>query len=152
MPTYSYITLEQPIGMFLLTVIPANELLQHYSVTPRAYEGDSASGTQRNLNKDRVKEIAAYTDTQDASFPTSIVLALNEGQYTIDEEQKQVTISGNVEIIDGQHRIEGLLKASKEIDASIPSRFMLPCVLIVEPTDEQKAFIFATINGKQTKG
>ncbi len=151
MHTYSYTPLEQPIGEFLLTVIPADELLKQYVVDPRKYEGDEASGTQRVLSKDRIKEIAAYTSTVDAAFPTAIVLALNEDQYTIDAQERLVTLTGNVEVIDGQHRIEGLLKASKEIDASIPSRFKLPCILIVEPTNEQKAFIFATINGKQTK-
>src|SRR5450759_4304108 len=30
-------------------------------------------------------------------------------------------------------------------------RFQLPCVIVLEPTEEQKAFLFATINGEQQK-
>lgn len=151
---YEYLRFSQPLGDFLLTTIPAVDLLKVYSVNPRAYKGDTPDGTQRGLSQPRVNEIAKYTATQDAAFPTAIVIALLPDQYSIEDPNASsgtVEIKDKVEVIDGQHRIEGLAKAAREIDATIPEKFLLPCVLVVEPTDEQKAFIFATINGKQTK-
>ncbi len=49
------------------------------------------------------------------------------------------------EIIDGQHRIEGIKKSSKIDD------FELPITLMFNLTEEEKAYIFSIINSKQTK-
>ena len=143
----------QPLGDFLLGTMPAADLLKVYQVNPRAYSGDTPDGTQRGISQARVNEIAKYCETQDAAFPTAIVVALLAKQYEIkdpDASSGTLSITGKIEVIDGQHRIEGLARAS-ESNPSIATRFTLPCVFVVEPTDEQKAFIFATINGKQTK-
>lgn len=148
---YKYIEFEQPLGLFLFTVVPANELLKFYTIDHREYIGNKADGTQRVLNEDRIKEIADYCSTMDAAFPTSMIIALNKGDYLLNEKDKTIEIKNKAEIIDGQHRIEGLRKAASIHGIDVVSQFNLPCVFIIEPIPEQKAFVFATINGKQTK-
>jgi DGQHR domain-containing protein len=53
--------------------------------------------------------------------------------------------TGVADIVDGQHRILGL----KEISPT--QNFMLPVIFILDATQEEKALLFATINGTQTK-
>jgi len=52
---------------------------------------------------------------------------------------------GVADIVDGQHRVRGLMLSGRAAD------FSIPVVFILDPSEEQKALMFATINGKQTK-
>jgi DGQHR domain-containing protein len=147
---YNFIEFEQPLGSFLFATVPAEELLTFFEIKRRKYTKEKADGTQRELS-DRVKDISNYCNTQDAAFPTSIIISLSKDQYKLDSANKIIEILGKAEIIDGQHRLEGLNEAYKQFGVDVIKRFTLPCVFIIEPTEQQKAFVFATINGKQTK-
>lgn len=147
---YNYVEFEQPIGSFFLTTIPAKDLLQFYEITRRKYVNDKADGTQRQFSN-RIKEIANYCNTLDAAFPTSIILALNKDGYIHDKKNSTIEVLNKAEIIDGQHRILGLELAKEKFGNNVEDKFTLPCVFLIEPTEPQKAFVFATINGKQTK-
>lgn len=147
---YNCIEFEQPIGSFFLTTVPASHLLKFYEITRRQYLDDKAEGTQRQYGS-RIKEIATYCNTMDAAFPTSIILALKHDGYIHDKNNCTIEILDKAEIIDGQHRILGLELAKKDYGNEIEEKFTFPCVFLLEPTDQQKAFVFATINGKQTK-
>ncbi|SIN74244.1 DGQHR domain-containing protein [Algoriphagus halophilus] len=146
---YKFISVEQPIGEFLLCVIPAIDLLNIYSINRREYTGDKGEGNQRQFSSLRVKEIAEFVNTSDSSFPTSIVIALDESDYKI--QNNEIELVGRAEIIDGQHRILGLDLAKDKYGVDVINQFNLPCLVMLEPTEEQKAFVFATINGKQQK-
>src|SRR5476651_692217 len=159
---YSYVEFEQPAGTFLLSVVPAADVLKYFLIDRRAYIGDKSDGTQREDSKKRIKEIAEYVKTSDAAFPTAIILALrneinedapdsNVLNYSINKDEKTIEIIGQAEVVDGQHRIEGLEKAAELYGTTWIEKFILPCVFILDPLDEEKAFIFATINGKQNK-
>ena len=149
MEQYKFITVQQPIGEFLLCVIPAKDLLEFYTVNRREYTGDKSEGSQRKFSSIRVNEISDFVTTSDSSFPTSIVIAVDEGDFEISNDQ--IKIVNKAEIIDGQHRILGLQKAYEDHGPGAIELFNLPCLIMVEPTEEQKAFVFATINGKQQK-
>lgn len=151
--TYNYIEFEQPSGSFLLTIVPAQDILEYYFIHQRRYVKDVADGTQREDSNKRIKEIAKYVTTVDAAFPTAIIMAAAEGTYVIDKQAKTITIneSSKIEVVDGQHRIEGLKLAAAKTGIECIKEFNLPCVFLLEPLDEEKAFIFATINGKQNK-
>ncbi|MGA3283538.1 MAG: DGQHR domain-containing protein [Verrucomicrobiota bacterium] len=141
---------EQPAGMFYLTSMPASELMRISIANPRKYDPVTMQTTgwiQREKSMPRVREIAEYADGIDAAFPTAVLLALKSENYTLNENETEITIEGNqvANIVDGQHRIEGL-KLSKNSSA-----FQMPVVLMLDATIEQQALIFATINGKQTK-
>jgi DGQHR domain-containing protein len=107
----------------------------------------SAGGIQRVVSRRRVEEIAEYAKNADATFPTPILLALPENCYSFREDGTIDVVEGTciADIVDGQHRVLGLDLSDLAKD------FWVPVVFILEPTEEQKALIFATINGKQTK-
>lgn len=139
-----YLKVNQPIGRFYLTSIPASDLVKFVEVKNR---GDYPDGVQRQESAIRIKEIAKYCSDADATFPTSIIVSVNANAIiTIDEnyiEFDENTIIGDV--IDGQHRLKGLIN-SKDID-----KFELPVVFMFDLEAYQKAYVFSIINSKQTK-
>lgn len=74
---------EQPIGTFYVTVLPADLLLQVASsdVMSATMNPDGVgyvlSGTQRLVQDRRLTQIADYIDRIDSAFPNSIILAAN---------------------------------------------------------------------------
>lgn len=143
-----YLKVEQPIGTFYLSVIKASILKSITEVNIRTLEGD---GIQRGLKEKRIKEISAFCKDPNATFPTSIVVSIYDSQrekITIDEVNRTFDIKDDTiigEILDGQHRLEGL-EASGVIE-----NFDLPVVLMFDMSVEENAYVFTTINSKQTK-
>lgn len=138
---------EQPAGSFYFASLPATEIIKIYQVNRRLYNpdtGNTEGGIQRDLNTRRANDIAEYAVSPDASFPTPIILALPEDSYVLDGDNLTVLMENIADVVDGQHRIEGIKRSG------VADRFQLPVVFLLEPTEEEKALIFATINGKQT--
>jgi DGQHR domain-containing protein len=140
-----FIEIEQPLGIFYLSKMKASDIV-------RIAQADQLStrnpqGIQRTISVNRIKEIANYCTDPDATFPTPIIISVNDNSdvqieqsfFKIDDSK----IIGN--IIDGQHRIEGI-RNSTEIE-----KFELPVVLMFNLTEEEKAYVFSIINSKQTK-
>src|SRR4051812_35434188 len=76
------IPVHQPFGTFFVAVLPADLLREvSYSDALRVVEADESgyrlAGTQRAQRKERFKEIGKFIDTEEAVFPTSVVLAAN---------------------------------------------------------------------------
>jgi len=144
-----YLSFEQPIGAFAITVMPVKEILKIADINRREFDQvslDSKGGPQREASNSRINEIAKYSETSDATFPTPILLALPEGTYTL--ENDYIILEDNINVasvVDGQHRLLGLAKSKFIKD------FVVPVVFILDATEEQKALIFAIINGKQTR-
>lgn len=142
-----YIKIEQPIGTFYLTSVPAQSLIEMVTVSQRS--ADNLEGIQRELSKKRVKEISEFCHDSDAVFPTPIVVSVNlDVPYTVDPDNHIIDLpEGKVigQVIDGQHRLWG-------IDFSgLSYAFELPVVLMFDLTVEEKAYIFTIINSTQTK-
>lgn len=82
---------------------------------------ENGSGFQRVLDKSRAKRLANYIlggwNDGDAFLPTSIFLATDK-EIPYDETGKEITINlqeiGSFNVVDGQHRIEGLIHAARE--------------------------------------
>jgi DGQHR domain-containing protein len=144
------IAVEQPIGIFYVSAVPAEKLLPIVTVKQRSLEDPSGEGVQRQLSTKRINEIALYTSDPDATFPTPIIIActsetveVGNGTIAFDDEK---TLG---EVIDGQHRVRGLQLAM----ASKPSPaadFVLPVVFMLDLEPYDKAYVFSTINSKQT--
>ena len=83
--------------------------------------------------------------TVDATFPTTVLLAIDSGNCVLNKDGISITRDKVADIVDGQHRVLGLMDSNKSKD------FVIPVVIMIDATEEQKALIFATINGKQTK-
>lgn len=104
-------------------------------------------GIQRTLDDSRVKELKKFVETEDASYPTSVILAVSSEHATYDAKGGIMRIKKDQDvarIIDGQHRIAGL------VNYRGPT-FQLNVTIIVDIDIEDQAYMFATINLHQTK-
>jgi DGQHR domain-containing protein len=153
----------QPIGEFYIGVIDSNELYNITYVDVRRIKGErqfeTYLGIQRELVEKRVKEIAQYTNTVDACFPTAVILAVQGICAAYDAERREMTLSSYVsaeeeetpipygeiaKVLDGQHRIEGL-KGYKG------NRFDVTVCIFVDMDVAEQAYLFSTVNYTQTK-
>jgi DGQHR domain-containing protein len=151
---------KQPIGDFYIGVIDCKALIQISFADMRKIEGDLDRyvGIQRKLAQPRVTEIGKFVNTIDATFPTSIVLAVAGSCARYDEDAKELVLTEGdddetgqrirffeiAKILDGQHRIEGLKQFAGEA-------FQLPVSIFVEADIADQAYVFATVNLAQTK-
>lgn len=136
----------QPIGTFYIGKISASKIINNLSIKRR----DKNNGIQRKLIEKRVNEIKEYSNDKEATFPTPIIISIDKSYSDNLAEISQEFFEFNYsekevfgEILDGQHRIEGL-KYSKKIN-----EFELIVILMFDLTEEEKAYIFTTINSNQ---
>lgn len=150
---------KQPIGEFYVGVMKVRDLLLVSYSDMRNIEGnlDEYMGIQRELKKDRVKDISEFVKSIDATFPTSVVLAvpracaeiLPSGNLKISEGINEETgelipLASAASILDGQHRVEGLKIANVQ-------NFDIPVSIFIDADIADQAYIFATVNLAQTK-
>lgn len=145
----------QPIGTFYVGVISSDELVKISSADIREMETelDSYMGIQRNLSKSRVKDLSSYVNNVDATFPTSIILAVDDDNAVWNPEKKELNLFNRngqpldelAKIIDGQHRIEGM----KSLQPG--NTFQLSVSIFVGADLATQANLFATVNLAQTK-
>lgn len=146
------IQISQPIGDFYIGVIDSKDLVRISFADRRTiHEGkreiEVVSGIQRQLSDKRVAELRKYVTNVDASFPTAVILAVSSEDAAFDPKTSTIRLrdGDNVaRIIDGQHRIEGLVNYQGE------SKFELNVTLFIEMDMEDQAILFSTINLKQT--
>lgn len=157
--------LRQPIGEIYLAAID-HELLQKITyfdvrrVMRDQRDVEAYLGIQRPLNERRVEDLEKYVNFLDATFPTAVILAIDESEcVSYDEATKLLTLSntrhGNEKpdiafsnlcrVIDGQHRIAGLAKYTQK------SKFEVMTAVFVGIDISDQAYIFATVNLEQTK-
>jgi len=153
--TFPAIQIKQPIGTFYVGVMHSNDLVEISKADVRMMEDrdlDTYMGIQRRLSASRVKDLQAYVNTYDATFPTAVILAI-EGRFASwNSEASTLTLSahGNekledvAHIIDGQHRVEGLKNYRGP-------HFEINVSIFVDADIATQANVFATVNLAQTK-
>lgn len=149
------LAVEQPIGEFFVGVMNSTDLLDISYADIREIERDLDTylGIQRKISPARRKDLGEYVNTKDAVFPTSVILAVEEGCASWDEKAGTLTLSSTKEVdfdhiakvLDGQHRLEGLknLKSGQV--------FQINVTVFVAADIADQANIFATVNLAQTK-
>jgi DGQHR domain-containing protein len=157
------IAVEQPIGEFYVTVINSDVLASIAFADVRRLETSTTAvenylGIQRKLDPKRKKDIAAYVRTLDATFPTSVVIAIEDErcieydreahsltfyEVNADDDGRAIPRGEIGRILDGQHRLAGLQEARKAFDLPVT---VFPTIEIAD-----QAYIFATVNIAQTK-
>lgn len=158
---------KQSIGEFYVGVIRVDDLLRicRFDYRRMHYTGGYIDflGIQRELKDSRIKEISKYVKTVDASFPTSIVISVDEKCASIEETERvgfkllkvseyqdpdapelSIPLDAAATIIDGQHRLKGLDEARK-------SDFELSVSIFVGIDDATEASLFSIVNLAQTK-
>ena len=145
---FKYFLIEQPVGKLYLGALKAKDIDEISAAQTRtAYNQE---GIQRKIIDSRKKDIALYAKSEDAIFPTPIVLSAStkyiefkgNGILEIDEDKIKKDNSF-FSIIDGQHRLEGIK------EAEMLDYYTLPVIMILDTIVEQDAEIFVTINGNQ---
>lgn len=168
MKTLKVLKVDQPIGEFYIGAIPYEDLLEISTVDIREFEAgnpDSIDGLQRDLSKPRLKSLREYVNLDYATFPTSVLLAVDErsvklesvtgceGLYNLviddypgDVDSEPIPLGEAAFVIDGQHRLAGLqnrdpTKGPFEVNVSI----------FVGADIADQAEIFSRVNLAQTK-
>lgn len=142
---------EQPLGKFYVGKAFANEVIKICSVDKRrkvvADELDKYIGMQRPLNQSRKKEIEQFVLTSDASFPSSVILAVKKDAYVYNDSKKVLNIKkkrDSCNVIDGQHRLSGFPIKSE-------SNFELILTIFPDLDMEYQSYLFAVINTRSTR-
>lgn len=159
---------EQPIGEFFVASIDAQELVEiSFADIRRLHERDVERylGIQRPLSKSRVKEIRRYIhENRDATFPTSVIIAIDEKCAEYDSKKGELTLYSSkaidddesvpyrkiAKILDGQHRLAGFLDKNDKF-MKLEGEFKINVAIFVGIDISEQAKIFATVNLAQTK-
>ena len=124
-----------------------------YTISTLDAEGDGA-GYQRVLNESRAKRLAQYLldgqEEQDAFLPTSVFLATNH-DIPFDAQTNTITFDveqiGPFNVVDGQHRIAGLVLAADENSELLD--FEIPVNIGVKLDDISQMCHFLIVNTTQ---
>ncbi|ROM60405.1 DGQHR domain-containing protein [Pseudomonas rhodesiae] len=158
------IKISQPMGEFYIGVIKSKDLREITISDVRRMEGErgfeSYLGIQRPLNPTRVKDLMSYVKTQDACFPTAVLLSVSArcAEYDADsgilkltpykasesDVYESVPYYEMAHVIDGQHRIAGL-------EGYEGDNFDINVSIFVDIDVSSEAQIFSTVNLAQTK-
>lgn len=162
----------QPIGDFYVGRIDARQLLKiSYTEIRKFQDGtqERIAGIQRERSPSRIEEIKRYVNLEYATFPTSIIIAVepecaeiepfeaeqssNSAQifnlkltpYGTENDEDHIPLEKIAFIIDGQHRLAGLegLEKDRQFDVNVS--------VFVGASDADRAEIFARVNQAQTK-
>ena len=166
------IKVRQPIGDFYIASLPCSIVAQIATADVRRLEERDVEkylGIQRPLKEDRVKELQKYVKTMDATFPTSVILAVDEKCASLNEDDMELTLSEYIDnehpedsipmeqvakIIDGQHRIASFVEIDKDgqrIFKFGDEIFDISVAILIGADISQQANIFSTVNLAQTK-
>ena len=168
MTALKVLKVDQPIGEFYIGAIRSTDLLEISTVDVRRFsEGraDSIDGIQRELSKTRLKSLREYVNLDYATFPTSVILAIDhrcvelkpisgcDGLFSLivkewpgDDDEESIPLSEAAFILDGQHRLAGLESRNEGL-----SDFEVNVSIFVGADIADQAEIFSRVNLAQTK-
>lgn len=126
---------------FYVTTLDSKVLLLLCTVSRR--EDDKERGYQRHFDQRRAEDIADFIDQRKGYIANNIIVNFSSG-VRFDENKGQLVIPNKENIawvVDGQHRLFGLLRASRHMALSVTAFIGLP--------DNEAAKLFQIINSKQ---
>lgn len=128
---------------FYISVLP-NDVLKSICFVSRRDE-DSEQGFQRTLNESRAKDIARYLDEQLGTIPSALILsAQDNARFAFDATRNEISFLTNPNsfmVLDGQHRLYGLLKSIK--------KYVIPVIIFNKLNTTQEVNLFIDINTTQ---
>ena len=136
----------QPMGTYYVSKMRIDTIEKLFVVNRR----EDKEGVQRKLDLKRKKAITEYCSDPDAIFPTPIIMSIRSEDVTDFTEQNgfctfEIKDDVKLPVIDGQHRIYGIL------GSELPKDYELPVVFMFDVTQEEEAYVFSTINFNQKK-
>jgi DGQHR domain-containing protein len=171
------IAVRQPVGTFYISSVAAEQLVEITYADVRRLASERRDverylGIQRPVSSTRIKQIREYITSPDASFPTGVIIAVDEKcavfnartntlalyayEPTADERAEGVEpipVGKIGKVLDGQHRLAGFLDEDENwnFDFEGDTPFDLNVVIFVGADLSEQANIFATVNLAQTK-
>lgn len=162
--SFDCIRATQPIGDLYIGAVGFRDLVKFTYFDVRRVVSEERDvekylGIQRPISKKRLHDLQAYVNYSDATFPSSVIVAINDASYaSYDNQKKRLTIRNfRIEetspsiairqigrVIDGQHRIAGL-------EAFAGEKFDVAVTVFVEADIADQGHIFSTVNLEQTK-
>lgn len=128
---------------FYVSILP-NDVLKSVCFVSRRDE-DSEKGFQRTLNESRAKDIARYLDELKGIIPSALILsAQDSARFAIDLNKAEISFVTNPNsfmVLDGQHRLYGLLKSIKS--------YVIPVIIFNKLNTTQEVNLFIDINTTQ---
>jgi len=160
----------QPIGTFYVGCIKSKDLheISDFDIRRIVRERDFETylGIQRPIDNKRLEKIKQYVTTVDATFPTSVIIAVEEdcaklellngnqdntfGWLTLSnylepsDDKEKILYRHIARVIDGQHRIAGL-------EGYNGPEFSINVTIFIGADIADQASIFSTVNLQQTK-
>jgi DGQHR domain-containing protein len=162
----------QPIGEFFISSISAENLVEIAfadvrRLTDSQRKVEKYLGIQRPLSKKRVKDIKKYIEGSDATFPTAVIVAVDENCAVYDEAKGKLILSAFepdddedgeaipweriANVLDGQHRIAAFMDEDSEYSYAYDHDFEINLAIFIGADISEQASIFATVNLAQTK-
>ncbi len=128
---------------FLLTILP-NDILKEVCFVSRRDE-DPIKGFQRSLNESRARDIAKYLDNLNGVIPSALILSAQpNAKLNYDIKSSQIrfeTHQNSFMVLDGQHRLYGLIKAEKT--------YQMPVIIFNDLNATKEVTLFIDINTTQ---
>ena len=165
--TLHVLKVDQPLGAFYIGAIDSQKVIEISTAEVRNFlddDAESLEGIQRHLSPKRRKEISKYVNFEFATFPTSIILSVDERcvtvkesksvsgffemkihSYTNKETGEQIDISESAFILDGQHRLAGLRAYNGN------NSFEVNVSIFIGLSKPDQAEIFSKVNLTQTR-
>lgn len=169
---FRVLEVKQKTGSFFSACLPARDLTAiTYSDVRRLVseerDVERYLGIQRPISKDRVRKIRDYILSPDPTFPTAIIIAVDEDsvRYALDSGEmtfveshvrkdtgdgKEIPFGKIAKVLDGQHRLAGFFNENGDFDIN-GSEFDLNVSIFIGADLSVQAQIFATVNLAQTK-
>jgi DGQHR domain-containing protein len=166
----------QSIGEFFVATISAKDLVEISFSDVRRLVSEQRDlekylGIQRPVNPKRIKDIKKYLEGSDATFPTSVIVSIDERcaecemisentglltlkSYEPDDEscEEHVSYGKIAKVIDGQHRIAAFMDEHNDYSLELEHRkFDFNLSIFIGADISEQANIFATVNLAQTK-
>lgn len=162
--TFDCIKATQPIGDLFIATVPFKDLIRFTyfdvrRVVSKERDVERYLGIQRPISRDRLDDLQSYVNFVDATFPTSVIVAINDIEYAeYDASKKRMTLRNKKSeevmpsiairqlgrVIDGQHRIAGLEAFSGNV-------FDVSVTIFMGADIADQGHIFSTVNLEQTK-
>lgn len=150
--TAAAIPIEQLDRMIYATSFTVGDFMRPNFYRIDKLDAKKNSGYQRHTDDRRIKRFAAdVTDTwskRELFLPTSVFLATTRDlKFEGGKIRFAVSETGPFEVVDGQHRIEGLVRAAKS-NPSIET-FPIPVNIVVEMPELDQMLHFYLVNTRQ---
>ena len=165
---------KQKIGQFYIASLSARDLVNVSYSDVRRLAKDQRDverylGIQRPVDPRRITKIKQYLGSPDATFPTAVILAVDERCVEVQDiddtlslmtlkpfdgkdGEESIPIGKIAKVLDGQHRIAAFLDDSNDwMFKSVGEEFFLNIAIFVGADISEQANIFATVNLAQTK-